>query len=209
MSDEQYFADSPSSDTQGSSRREVTVSVGSSTLHLLTDRGVFSRQNLDTGTRILLDAAALPPRSGHLLDLGCGWGPIAATMATYSPNATIWAVDINTRALELTRLNAQRNGLVNLRAVVPDDIPESVRFDAIWSNPPVRIGKAALRELLRTWLARLTDHGEAWLVINRNLGSDSLAVWLQQSGYHVDRLTSKQGFRVLRVRPVQTRGEST
>lgn len=202
MSDDQYFAPTPRAESAGARRREVTLDVNGRTLHLLTDRGVFSRGEVDAGTRILLDAVPVPPGSGNLLDLGCGWGPIALTMAAKSPAATVWAVDINERAVELTHHNAQRNHLTNIRAHTAHDIPQSVAFDVIWSNPPVRIGKEQLRQLLITWLSRLTASGEAWLVVNRNLGADSLAVWLNQSGYRVDRLVSKRGFRVLRVRPV-------
>jgi 16S rRNA G1207 methylase RsmC len=201
MSDEQYFARTPRTESSGALRRDVTLTVDGRTLHLATDRGVFSRGEMDVGTRILLDAVPSPPLSGNLLDLGCGWGPIAATMAARAPSATVWAVDVNERAVELTRLNAERNHLPNIRAVTDDEIPGSLSFDVIWSNPPVRIGKEQLRRLLSTWLSRLSDSGEAWLVVNRNLGSDSLAVWLSQSGYRVDRLVSKRGFRVLRVRP--------
>lgn len=200
MNGEQYFAHEPATDSDGTSRRELTLAIDGRTLTLLTDRGVFSRNELDAGTRILLDAVPRPPATGNLLDLGCGWGPIASTMAVRSPGATVWAIDVNERARELTRINAQRNGLTNLRTATPDDVPDSVRFDVLWSNPPVRIGKDALHRLLLTWLGRLAPDGEAWLVINRNLGADSLAVWLAGSGYRVDRLTSKRGFRVLRVR---------
>jgi 16S rRNA (guanine1207-N2)-methyltransferase len=202
MNDEQYFADRPMADSQGASRRSITLTIGDRSVHLLTDRGVFSRNELDAGTRILLDAVPVPPTEGDLLDLGCGWGPIATTMATRSPSATVWAVDVNERALELTRENARRNGLDNVRAVHPDEVSPSIRFSVIWSNPPVRIGKENLRALLEQWLGRLTADGEAWLVVNRNLGSDPLAVWLDSIGYRVDRLTSKRGFRVLRVRPL-------
>lgn len=201
MSDEQYFARTPRAESAGAQRREVTLDVNGRTLRLMTDRGVFSRGEVDAGTRILLDAVPVPPAAGQLLDLGCGWGPIALTMAAKAPGATVWAVDINQRAVELTRHNAQRNHLTNVRAHTADDIPHSVVFDVIWSNPPVRIGKDHLQQLLTTWLSRLSRSGEAWLVVNRNLGSDSLAVWLRQSGYSVDRLVSKRGFRVLRVRP--------
>ena len=199
MTGEQYFAHTPR--VASGNRRTVTLRVDDRVLVLHTDRGVFSRNDLDAGTRVLLDAIPRPPTAGNLLDLGCGWGPIAATMATHSPNAIVWAVDINKRALDLTRSNAQENKLPNIRACTPEEVPADLRFDAIWSNPPVRIGKSQLHELLTLWLSRLSPVGEAWLVINRNLGADSLAVWLEKTGYRVDRLTSKQGFRVLRVRP--------
>lgn len=200
MNGEQYFAHEPSTDSDGASRRELTLEIDDRSLALLTDRGVFSRNELDAGTRILLDAVPRPPATGNLLDLGCGWGPIASAMAVRSPGAVVWAIDVNERARELTRINAQRNGLTNLRSVSPEEVPDSIRFDVLWSNPPVRIGKDALHRLLITWLGRLSHGGEAWLVINRNLGADSLAVWLTDRGYRVDRLTSKRGFRVLRVR---------
>ena len=202
MNGEQYFAHEPRAESDGASRRELALEVDGRTLRLLTDRGVFSRNELDAGTRILLDAVPRPPARGNLLDLGCGWGPIASAMAVRSPEATVWAIDINERARELTRLNAERNDLRNVRAVEPEAVPESQRFDVLWSNPPVRIGKEPLHRLLATWLGRLTPDGEAWLVVNRNLGADSLAVWLTGCGYRVDRLTSKRGFRVLRVRPL-------
>jgi 16S rRNA G1207 methylase RsmC len=199
MTGEQYFAHTPR--VASGNRRTVTLRADDRVLVLHTDRGVFSRNDLDAGTRVLLDAIPRPPTTGNLLDLGCGWGPIAATMAAHSPDATVWAVDINKRALDLTRSNAQENKLLNIRACTPEEVPADLRFDAIWSNPPVRIGKSQLHELLTLWLSRLSTVGEAWLVINRNLGADSLAVWLEKAGYRVDRLTSKQGFRVLRVRP--------
>jgi 16S rRNA G1207 methylase RsmC len=168
-----------------------------------TDRGVFSRKGIDQGTMVLLESAARPPSAGNFLDLGCGAGPIALTLAAYSPNATVYAIDINDRARELTDSNAQRNRLSNVVTCAPNDVDDAIRFDVLWSNPPIRIGKQELHALLLTWLSRLSSTGEAWLVINRNLGSDSLAVWLTEQGYATERLTSKRGFRVLRVTPTR------
>jgi len=162
---------------------------------------VFSRKGIDQGTMVLLESAARPPSTGTFLDLGCGAGPIALSLAAYSPEATVYAIDINERAQQLTASNAQRNGFSNVTTCAPHEIDEHVRFDVLWSNPPIRIGKQELHKLLTTWLSRLSANGEAWLVINRNLGSDSLAVWLTEQGYWVERLTSKRGFRVLRVTP--------
>ncbi|MEO8364279.1 MAG: methyltransferase, partial [Ilumatobacteraceae bacterium] len=119
--------------------------------------------------------------------------------ATHSPEATVWAVDINERAISLTTRNAESNHVPNVHAVGPEGIPPDTTFDLIWSNPPIRIGKKELHNLLSLWLARLTEHGEAWLVVNRNLGSDSLVKWLKELGYDVERFTSKRGYRVIRV----------
>jgi 16S rRNA G1207 methylase RsmC len=149
---------------------------------------------------VLLRKAPLPRRAGTLLDLGCGYGPIAATLAVSAPEATVYAVDVNSRALELVRENAARIGAADrVVPATPEQVPADVRFDEIWSNPPIRIGKPALHELLQTWLPRLAPGGVAWLVVSRNLGADSLAGWLTERGYAVDRHASQKGYRVLSV----------
>jgi 16S rRNA G1207 methylase RsmC len=170
-------------------------------LELATDRGVFSRAQLDAGTAVLLRKAPSPPPRGALLDLGCGYGPIALALAARAPNATVYAVDVNERALELVHENALANDLANVRAARPDDVPDSVVFDAVYSNPPVRVGKAALHGLLGRWLPRLDTRGTAYLVVQRHLGADSLHAWLEHEGFRVERLASSKGYRVLSVQP--------
>ena len=146
-----------------------------------------------------MEAPALPER-GEFLDLGCGVGPIAITMALRRPSARVWAVDINERARQLTTTNSARLGLGNVEVRGPTDVPDEVRFDVIWSNPPIKVGKRALHEILSTWIPRLTDEGRAILVVHKNLGSDSLAAWIESSGWAVQRLASRQGYRLLEVR---------
>ena len=170
-------------------------------LELRTDRGVFAYRGVDLGTEVLLREAPPPPRAGDVLDLGAGYGPIAIALARRSPGAHIWAVDVNDRAVELSAANAEIAGLKNVTACRPEAVPASVRFAAIYSNPPVRVGKAQLHELLETWLGRLLPEGRAYLVVQRNLGSDSLATWLNAAGYHTRRLKAKKGYRVLEVGP--------
>jgi 16S rRNA (guanine1207-N2)-methyltransferase len=166
---------------------------------LVVDRGVFAAAGVDPGTLELLRAMPLPPSAGDLLDLGCGYGPISVTLAHRAPDAVVWALDINDRALDLTARNAAALDLPGVRPVRPEGIPGSVRFAGIWSNPPIRIGKAALHELLATWLPRLEPDGRAWLVVHRHLGSDSLAAWLVAEGWAVRRVASKRGYRILEV----------
>lgn len=166
---------------------------------LVTDRGVFAGERVDHGTLLLLQHHATPPERGHLLDLGCGYGPIALTLARRAPAAAVWAVDVNRRALDLTEQNARAWGLDNLRAVPPDEVPDRVRFAGLWSNPPIRVGKQALHDLLRRWLTRLEPAGVAHLVVNRHLGADSLAGWLGDQGWAVSRVASKGGYRILSV----------
>jgi 16S rRNA G1207 methylase RsmC len=161
---------------------------------------VFAAGAVDAGTIELLKAPApAPPAGSDLLDLGCGYGPIALTLAHRHRDCTVWALDVNERALELTRTNAGNLGLANVRAAPAVQIPEDLKFAQIWSNPPIRIGKAALHELLSTWLPRLAAGGEARLVVQKHLGSDSLSDWLRSEGYTVDRVGSKKGYRLLRV----------
>ncbi len=142
-----------------------------------------------------------PPPTGHLLDLGCGYGPLALVLAARSPGATVWAVDVNERALGLCAGNAQRAGLPNVRCAGPGDPALPARFGLIWSNPPIRIGKAALHELLAGWLARLAPGGTACLVVQRNLGADSLQRWLAEAGWPARRLAARGGYRVLAAGP--------
>ncbi len=193
---QQYFAGQP-----GSARRPGLARVLLPGLHLelLTDSGVFSPRRLDPGTRLLLDVAPAPPPAGDLLDLGCGYGPLALVMAARSPGATAWAVDVNARARELARANAARAGLANVRVAGPGDPALPGRFAAMWSNPPIRIGKEPLHALLARWLARLAPGGQAHLVVQRHLGADSLQRWLDSSGWPAERVAARAGYRVLRV----------
>jgi 16S rRNA (guanine1207-N2)-methyltransferase len=180
---------------------QVVLSLPDFQAPLTVDRGVFSAGGVDPGTVELLRASPAPPPNGDLLDLGCGYGAIACTLAHRVPAATVWAVDVNRRALELTARNAAALGLAGVRPARPEAVPASVRFAGIWSNPPVRVGKTALHELLRGWLPRLRPEGAAWLVVHRHLGADSLTVWLADEGWRVIRVGSKRGYRILRVAP--------
>jgi 16S rRNA G1207 methylase RsmC len=180
--------------------RTVFLHAGEVNVELQADRGVFGSRGVDLGTLQLLKEAPKPPEAGDILDLGAGYGPIAIALARQAPQAKIWAVDVNERALELTRVNAESAKTPNITASLPDEVPPDVRFAAIYSNPPVRVGKAPLHELLQRWLPRLDEGAKAYLVVQRNLGSDSLAAWLKTQGYDVTRLKSKKGYRILEVK---------
>jgi 16S rRNA G1207 methylase RsmC len=200
-----YFSSRPGS---AESRKPVTVSPWGHRLTLQSSTGVFAAGRLDLGTSVLFRATAAPTRAGRYLDLGCGYGVIACALASAAPRAQVWAVDVNERALELVRDNAQTCGLSErVRACLPDKVEPSVTFHEIWSNPPIRIGKPALHELLLTWIRRLTPDGRAVLVVGKNLGADSLQRWIEEQGWKCARLASAKGFRVLevthRTRPVR------
>ena len=197
MAGEHYFTAQPAGPDR---RRRVDVELAGRQLSVATAGGVFSPARVDIGTQVLLREAPPPPAQGTFLDLGCGWGPVALSLGLLSPAATVYAVDVNERALELTRDNAVEAGLDNVRAGLPDEVPSGLRFDLMWSNPPIRVGKEALHDLLGTWLPRLTDEGEAYLVVQKNLGADSLQRWLRESlELPCDRFAVAKGFRILRV----------
>jgi 16S rRNA (guanine1207-N2)-methyltransferase len=194
-----HYFETPAPDARAPGR--VRLSVAGRTLDLATDAGVFSRAQLDPGTSVLLDVIPPPPDGGDLLDVGCGYGPIALSMAVQAPAAVVWAVDVNERARDLCAANAAGAGAANVRVLHPDEVPAGVRFGRIASNPPIRIGKEALHELLARWLDRLRPDGEAYLVVQKHLGSDSLQRWLIEEGWPTDRVASRRGFRVLRSLP--------
>ena len=208
MTGEHYFSANPQAAARATA---VVVPIGGRELRLRASGGVFSADRLDPGTAVLLRKAELPgpAETGALLDLGCGYGPITCALATLAPQATVYGVDVNTRALELARANADELGLGD-RVVVgtPDEIPAAVRFAQLWSNPPIRVGKEELHALLLRWLPRLTADGVAWLVVARHLGGDSLAEWLRGQEYTVVKHASQQGFRVLRVQPNKSGDEN-
>lgn len=179
------------------------MTLAGRSVELNTMAGTFSPDRLDIGTQALLSNTPPPPPGGNLLDVGCGWGPIALTLALESPHATVWAVDVNERSLDLTRRNAEELGLDNVRAVKPDEVPDDIVFRTIWSNPPIRVGKNELHGLLERWIPRLDERSDAWLVVARQLGADSLQRWLAAEfphGYSVMRAATSKGFRILRVR---------
>lgn len=180
--------------------RTIRATLFGNELELTTANGVFSGSRLDLGTSVLLRTVD-PPASGHVLDLGCGYGPIAIGLAAASDGISVDAVDVNERALELTARNAVALGVADrVNAVAPGDVDPDVRYDEIWSNPPIRIGKEALHELLLRWLPRLRPGGTAHLVVSKNLGGDSLATWLTAQGWPTSKRASAKGFRILTVR---------
>ncbi|HEV3101899.1 MAG TPA: methyltransferase [Candidatus Dormibacteraeota bacterium] len=178
----------------------VRLKTGGIDLQLQADRGVFGFRGVDLGTLMLLKEAPPPPGQGVLLDLGSGYGPIAIALARRSPQAKVWAVEVNERALELTRVNAVTAGSTNIETSLPEQVPDDLRFDAIYSNPPVRVGKQPLHQLLMQWLPRLKAGAAAYLVVQRNLGADSLQKWLNEQGFQAARLKSKKGYRILEVK---------
>ena len=199
MASDHYFSPNPESELR---RRTITATLAGRELSLTTASGVFSPERVDPGTAVLLAGAPQPPTTGDLLDVGCGWGPITLSLALSSPDATVWAVDVNERVLDLVRENARSVGLENVNAVTPDGVPDDLRFATIWSNPSIRVGKAELHSLLERWLPRLDVGSDAWLVVQKNLGADSLQRWMNETMtgvVDVTRASTSKGYRILRA----------
>ena len=194
-----YFEAEPSA---AAAPRQIAVNIGGMQLRFATDSGVFSPDRMDAGTRLLLlEAPPLTAFDRRVLDLGCGWGPIACVAGLRSPDSEVLAVDVNERALSLAVANADANGAANVTVARPDDVSPTLTFERILCNPPIRVGKTALHGLLGTWLDRLAAGGRAHLVVHRHLGADSLARWLARRGHEVIRLVSRSGYRLLEVHP--------
>ncbi len=193
-SEDHYFSADPSVPFR---RVPVTFSAWGHSLSLDSGSGVFAQGRLDIGTAVLLRETS-PPPAGRILDLGCGYGAIGLTIARAVPGATVTGVDVNERAVLLANENATSLGVgERFAALTPDSVPAGATYDELWSNPPIRIGKEALHELLLTWLARLVPGGRAVMVVGKNLGGDSLQRWLDGQGHPTSRVGSAKGFRVL------------
>ena len=193
-----YFVSDPSLPEK---RRRIGVELRGRHVDVVTAAGVFSPGDLDKGTAALLRTVP-DPQGTDLLDIGCGWGPITIALAQAAPEAHVTAVDGNQRSLQLTAENARSLGLTGVEAALPQDVPEGRTFDTIWSNPPIRVGTDALHEILTTWLPRLNPGGTAWLVVQKNLGGDSLQRWLAQTltaDFRVERAATDKGFRIIAV----------
>jgi len=190
-----YFSEDPGGAER---RRTISVDLAGRVVELVTAGGVFAGDGLDRGTAVLLRESPMPTGGPRILDLGCGYGPIALSVALHCPGATVDAVDVNQRALDLCRDNAAALGVAGrVRVFRPEEADPQTRYDEIWSNPPIRIGKAALHALLLDWLVRLRPTGVARLVVSKNLGADTLQRWLTEQGYATDRIATSKGFRVL------------
>jgi 16S rRNA G1207 methylase RsmC len=198
MADEHYFT----ADPQAAFKRiPVSANVWGHWLELTSGSGVFAQGRLDIGTGVLLREQSPPEGARTVLDLGCGYGVIGLAIAIAVPDCVVTAIDVNERAVLLANENATALGIGDrFTACRPDEVDPAATYDEIWSNPPIRIGKEALHQLLLDWLPRLAADGRARLVVGKNLGADSLAAWLTEQGFPTAKVASAKGFRVLESR---------
>lgn len=182
----------------GGDRKVTEATIWGRDYRFITARGVFARSGLDLATNVLLRTCQPPVTARRLCDLGCGYGPIAVALADQCPEAIVDAVDVNDSALELCHQNAVTAGVADRVVTLrPENTDPITCYDEIWSNPPIRIGKQALYDLLLQWLARLAPGGVFRMVVGKNLGADPLQRWLTDQGYRCERAASAKGFRVL------------
>ena len=164
-----------------------------------TDAGVFSKGEVDTGTRLLLEA--LPEEmSGEILDLGCGWGVIGISIAKKWPGTRVTMADVNTRALDLSRENAKRNG-AEVTCVESDGMAELAgkTFNAVVTNPPIRAGKQVIYKMFADAAAQLNPGGALYLVIRKQQGAESCMKYLQTIYDTVEKLDKSGGFWVIKA----------
>lgn len=198
MPQQHYFSEQPQTDAKTHS---VEFELEGTVFNLTAASGTFSSTRLDSGTRVLLKESALFPDSGTVLDIGCGWGPISLAVATLRPETEVFGLDVNSRSLELAQANAAALKLKNFKAVRAEQIPNELLFDGIWSNPPIRVGKAVLHQLMQTWIPRLKPGASAMLVVQKQLGADSFQKWLAETftEFDVAKQSIDKGYRVIRV----------
>ncbi len=204
MPQQHYFSENPEAQAKTTT---VTFELEDRVFQLTAASGTFSSTRLDPGTKVLLQQSKFFPDSGTVLDIGCGWGPIGLSIASLRPETVVYGLDINSRSLDLAALNGKHLGLENFEAVRAEQIPAELLFDAIWSNPPIRVGKSVLHNLLETWLPRLKPGASAMLVVQKQLGAESLQKWISQTfkDYSVDKHSIDKGYRVIRVtRPAKS-----
>ncbi|MDO4740946.1 MAG: methyltransferase [Eubacteriales bacterium] len=195
---DQYFTAAPASESRP---REITISFGGSTYPFTTDSGVFSKDDLDVGSRLLIENLPQLGAGQRGLDLGCGWGPVGTIWAKRCPEAEFALTDINERAAELAAKNLARNGVGNAEAFSGDALSAvSGLFDAIALNPPIRTGKENIYRMFRESMARLTDSGALYIVIRVKQGADSAKKMLKNEFGNCETLDRGSGFHVLMCR---------
>jgi 16S rRNA G1207 methylase RsmC len=198
MVEEHYFSSDPASPKK---TVRISIRVAGAEFELEAASGTFSSSKIDAGTAVLLKQDRHFPKDGNVLDLGCGWGPIGLSIARVAPRTRVIGIDINQRSIEQSNQNAKALKLANFEAMHSRSLPENMTFSAIWSNPPIRVGKKVLHELMQTYIPRLEPGGKAMLVVQKNLGADSFQSWLSKTfeDCEVMRIATDKGYRVIEL----------
>ena len=194
---DQYYTREPGSESRPA---ECEFTYRGRNLRFTTDAGVFSRGELDPGTRLLMEA--LPEDlAGDILDLGCGWGPIGIGIKAAFPETRVWMADVNLRALDRSRENAARNG-VQVTCEESDGFAglSGLMFDAVVTNPPIRAGKQTIYQMFADARAHLRPGGSLYLVIRKQQGAESCVKYLKTLYASVEKLDRSGGYWVLEAK---------
>lgn len=188
-----YYSENPNI---AHDEKHIIYSVLDAEFRCTTDAGVFSRDGLDMGTRVLLEA--LPKLQGRVLDLGCGWGPVGLAIGRKYPQCEIVMTDVNRRATEIAEKNLRANGVQNAQ-VIQGDGYENVRgkFDFILLNPPIRTGKSTIYAMFADSRAHLAENGALYIVIRKQQGAESAEKYLNTIFENVERIAREKGYWVL------------
>ena len=167
-----------------------------------TDAGVFSKSEVDFGSRVLIDAFEMPEVEGDVLDVGCGYGPIGLSIAKANPERFVHMMDINSRAVQLAEKNAAVNGVQNVRIFESDGLENvgNINVAAILTNPPIRAGKEIIFRFYDDSYKKLVKDGELWVVIQKKQGAPSTMSHLEEMFEEVDVVEKKKGYWIIRAK---------
>lgn len=194
MMSEHYYSKRP---TAASDRGKIETNLRGFSLSLVTDAGVFSKNDIDFGSRLLIETMRIPD-TAHVLDVGCGYGPIGICAAKLAVRGHVTMIDINERAVELAKENAKRNEVHNVRVIQSDrfeGLGENV-FDVILTNPPIRAGKSVVHDIFAGAAERLKPGGSLWVVIQKKQGAPSAFEKLQSLFGSVEEVKKDKGYRI-------------
>ncbi|MGE7092810.1 class I SAM-dependent methyltransferase [Lysinibacillus sp. NPDC048646] len=199
MSDH-YYTSKPQTESKP---RHWTFKLLGHTFSFETDAGVFSKSEVDFGSRVLIDTFEMPEIDGAVFDVGCGYGPIGLSIAKANPERTIFMMDINERAVALSQKNAQVNGVQNVRIFVSDGlsmVDNDAKAAAILTNPPIRAGKDTIFRFYDGAYDKLVTSGELWVVIQKKQGAPSTISYLEEKFLEVDVVEKKKGYWIIRAK---------
>ncbi|MGM9944331.1 MAG: class I SAM-dependent methyltransferase [Lysinibacillus sp.] len=196
---EHYYSNKPQTESKP---RQWKFTLRGHTFTFETDAGVFSKSEVDFGSRVLIDTFEMPEVEGDVLDVGCGYGPIGLSIAKAIPERFVHMMDINTRAIALAEKNAQVNGVQNVRIFESNGLASvgDVKAAAILTNPPIRAGKETIFRFYDESYEKLVEGGELWVVIQKKQGAPSTVSHLEERFSEVDVVEKKKGYWIIRAK---------
>ncbi|UNK17972.1 class I SAM-dependent methyltransferase [Paenibacillus sp. N3/727] len=197
MPNQHYYTNQPVTEHN---RRELETVLRGSKFKFISDAGVFSKSGVDYGSKVLIEALDIPSGS-HVLDVGCGYGPIGLSAAKIAKEGHVTMIDINSRAIELAKENARLNGIGNVTIMESDlfTAVEGKEFDIVLTNPPIRAGKETVHKIFEQAFEHLKDQGQLWVVIQKKQGSPSAKAKLESLFSQVEEVTKDKGYRIFKA----------